>query len=264
MILFLPAVLGLVGRFAASAGAKSAIGGGAKTSVSVARAQVGRMPGGAKKYAKAVGDETKALTDHFKKLGKGAIAAGIAMVMLPKAFLAFGRATLNRQKRLAQFSGSIAASMAGVEMGRLGRDFKTAGETAGTTKELAASQNRIEDAMQPFSSLATNVQNWAATKLNEIGASMLETFRHIPGIKQVLDKMEREGKKQGELAVVNQFIADLANRGANVPKVPDGGNIPAGGAAAAGGGAKAKAPAAPKDRAGERFGVGVFGAIRIR
>lgn len=111
----------------------------------------------------------------------GAAAVGTAAaVALPVAALAalavgtyaaanaihsMGESALEGQRKYAKLNGSIASTMAGVDIHNMMLQMKTGAETSGNTGELAGAMKALNEQLQPFESMAANVTMSIATPL---------------------------------------------------------------------------------------------------
>jgi len=92
---------------------------------------------------------------------------------LPSKIKEWGAALIDSQRHLAAYSGKIAGAVFELESGRIGRDIKTAGQTGGTFKDLAKSQNQLENSIQPFAAAWDNVANRVQEYINKAAASIV-------------------------------------------------------------------------------------------
>jgi hypothetical protein len=90
--------------------------------------------------------------------------AGAAAVAV-KALHGFGSLLVDSQRGTARYSGSMSGALAGLEVGRIGRDIQSSQNTGGSFVRLTQSLDKLERAMQPFRDLMTNVLNSVTSEL---------------------------------------------------------------------------------------------------
>jgi len=127
--------------------------------------------------------EASDATEAIRSLTKATAGAAAALLVLPKATHAVSNRFLEAQRSLTQYNATIAAAFHKLEVGRIQREIGRGASTAGTTRELADSTNRLETALQPFGNLATNFKNTFADAINEAAVFVLN------GIAPAFDKL---------------------------------------------------------------------------
>lgn len=107
------------------------------------------------------------LLPDIMRLGKG-------LAGLPKRFEAVGDALLVHQGRLREASGVIATAFVRLEAERFARDVRTGIKTGASTDAVARSQSRLEDALEPWNAMATNIENRFMSAIQNGLAFLLE------------------------------------------------------------------------------------------
>ncbi len=128
-----------------------------------------------------------------------------ALAALPKVAHALSNRFLEAQRNLAQYNGTIATSLARLEVGRIGRDIRSGGMTAGTTRELADSTNRLEESLQPIGNLTTNIKHVFADALNEAAIFLLNGVNTIVNpVAEALFEQEKPKPAEFQLFLDNR------------------------------------------------------------
>lgn len=111
----------------------------------------------------------------------GAVLAGVAMagVAAYKALASLAKPAYEATLRLANMNGALAFASAQLEVGRIRRDFESASDISETGRDRLAAQNRLEEAMQPWSDMMTNLGNRIGTFGTNFLASLLETATSV-------------------------------------------------------------------------------------
>ena len=94
-----------------------------------------------------------------------------AAVVAVKAVHSMASNQVDSQRGTAQYSGLMASSAAALDVGRLGREMQTAKGTEGSFSKLTVSLNKLENALQPFREVMTNLTNNVLTGLVNISTS---------------------------------------------------------------------------------------------
>jgi hypothetical protein len=98
------------------------------------------------------------------------IGLGLAVAAI-KTIHAAASGQVESQRGTAQYSGLMASSAAALDVGRLGREMQTAKGTEGSFSKLTVSLNKLENAMQPFREVMTNLTNNVLTGLVNVATS---------------------------------------------------------------------------------------------
>jgi len=194
-----------------------------------ARARTGRRIG--RKVGLATGRLAGASRSGAASLGRVAGVAGGAIgaiagivtgfVEANKAVGAWTAAALDSKKRLAEYSGQMAAIFAEKEFRDAARDRQTAANTAASTGRLMESDARRRDAARPISDAFDNAVNNVLSFLNDALSEVLESVNSIgrflgvlsdekptpegivgmmPDVQREMDRIEREAKGMMEKA----------------------------------------------------------------
>jgi len=152
------------------------------------------------------GEQSKANASNaaasLASLGKVLPPMVAAFAVLPSIAHALSNRFLEAQKNLAQYNATIAAAFHQLEVGRIQRDIRRGTATAGTTRGLADSTNRLENALAPIGNFTTNIKNVFADALNEAAVFMLEGIK--PAFEALNDAIFDPEKPQP--AALQQFL----------------------------------------------------------
>lgn len=199
----------LLARFGPAAAAMARGGAGVPRGTLVSRfAQQHGIYGAAQRITQAdivqpgEGDGGEAAKQAMLSLAKATAGAAAALLVLPKATQAVSNRLLEAQRSLTQYNATIAAAFHRLEVGRIQREIGRGRATAGTTRELADSTNRLETALMPFSNLATNIKNSFADAINEAAIFVLN------GIAPAFDKLNGVlfEQEKPQPAALQQFL----------------------------------------------------------
>lgn len=203
----LASILGMLGKNAA---AMARGGAGVPRGTLVSRfAQQHGIYGAAQRITQAdivPGESAKSnatnAASSLASLGKVLPPVVAAFAALPSIAHALSNRFLESQRNLTQYNATIAAAFHQLEVGRIQRDIRRGGATAGTTRGLAESTNRLENALAPIGNLTTNIGNVFADALNEAAIFMLEGIK--PAFKALNDAIFEPEKPQP--AALQQFL----------------------------------------------------------
>ena len=153
----------------------------------------------------------KKLPDAMERLGNIFTAVGGKLGVIGKvatvgvaatvATIAFARRQLRLQEPLARFSPQIAQTMAQLQVQRLRLDIRTARATGHSTERLGDAVRGMNEALQPWVEVGTNVKNAAATlgaRIVQFGIPVAETSPVPMLLKQFLSGVGREEATQFE------------------------------------------------------------------
>lgn len=174
----------------------------------------------------------------IKKTARGLSNLAIGLVEAGKAAYGFARAQEKEIRRLAEVGGAQAAAVAILDVNRIKRDIRTAGDTADTSTGLTKSIDRFEDALRPVEALATNIANVAAGGLLDLLTSAVDLLGDAAdGITQIAtdlglwkaDDKRKEMKKlpatQIENIIKNQEKQDRPMWPSGPPGAPTGPSV---------------------------------------
>lgn len=137
----------------------------------------------------------------------GAVAIGAAMAQAAEKVKDFAKAQEDVARRLAQFSPSQAATIAGLDANRALRDLNTGEETSGTSQKLADSINSFEETIQPLIVVITDLKNIIAGAamdvLTELAGWIKKLINAIIDAVNALKWWGEPLKRLGEDAQVN-------------------------------------------------------------
>lgn len=200
---------GPFGGFIMGALARLAVGGGATGAASrIALGGIGAMTTG------LGGPIAGALVKDFIDLGK-------AIVTLPIKIQQWGDELVESQRHLKDLSGTMAGAFSTLDAERFGRNIDIAGRTADSTKDLTQSQSRLEDALVPWESLTTNIENRVMAVVEDLATSALkevtsgvETVAAMFGVDLFGDNAKPD------LAPITEFARDIADGKYAEPALP--------------------------------------------
>lgn len=152
-------------------------------------------------------EDGERLGDVFKKLTVAATGSSVALAVLPNTIHAVSSRFVEAQRALTQYNATIAVAFHKLDVGRIQRDIRRGGATAGTTRELADSTNRLEEALQPIGNLTTNFKNIIGDALNEAAIILLKP------INKILDKfgLDKFGLEEINPTALQRFLDDRRN-----------------------------------------------------
>jgi DNA-binding transcriptional MerR regulator len=113
----------------------------------------------------------------------GASVIGSAASATYKALSALAKQSYDTTVKLANYSGVLAYANSQLQVGRVLRDIESAGEISETGKDRLNAQNRLEEAIQPWSDMMSNLGN----RIGSFGANFLaSTFETATEIKNTI------------------------------------------------------------------------------
>lgn len=121
-------------------------------------------------------EEAAKLTDRFRSLGKGLLAAGAGLAVWRVAMRDYTGAVGNAAERLRAFSPVVNEATARAQRAEVLRTVAESRAVGGSTAALLQAQAERADALQPFSSQATNFGNTVRTAVTDFQTSILTTL----------------------------------------------------------------------------------------
>jgi len=113
---------------------------------------------------------------------------------------------------LARFNGSIAASMAQLDVERIGREIAMGGRTSASVAYLTEAQSRFEEAAIPIEAIWTNATNRIEGFMLNIGTKVMEYgstfFSNIPIVNDALKKLANMGDTS--VPAWQSFLSDVS------------------------------------------------------
>jgi hypothetical protein len=183
-----------------------------------------------------------ALANAASVVTVGFMKIPLAIAVLVRGIHLWGDALLNQQRGTAQYSAQMSYSAATLDVARVLREMRQARSTESSFSQLAASINRLEEAMAPFRALWTNGMNMLASRAADIGSDFLK-FLTTPGNIQTgipsvdiwwnqLMKAYQNNQQQNQASIMGPLVQFgqlrdqqraqyIANQGSpNIPKRP--------------------------------------------
>jgi hypothetical protein len=127
------------------------------------------------------------------------VGVGVAATAV-KAMHGFASILVDSQRGVARYSGTMSASLAHLEVGRIERDIQQSRATGQSFAALTRSLDRLEKAMQPFREFTTNAFN----SMTKVGADF--TTAVLGNVAPLIENAEDAGK-----GARNAVIDVLAN-----------------------------------------------------
>ena len=135
------------------------------------------------------------MTGIVKKATFGLAAVPLATVGFIKALHAVDNALMERQRNLAQYSGSLTAAFAQLDRNRIRRDIERARGTAGRTAELGEAIDDLEATLQPYLIGSINLLTTIATGITRMVDATTEAVDLIPFFKDAKDAILKSLRK---------------------------------------------------------------------
>ncbi|HZZ71340.1 MAG TPA: hypothetical protein VFE24_03750 [Pirellulales bacterium] len=165
----------------------------------------------------------------------GAMAGPIGKLVsgfteLWKATDNLARAQVDLMQGYAKYNGTIAQAGAQLLIGRTVRAIEFGSATSETAKGLFDSQNRLEEARQPYEISWTNFANETAQSFNELKIGILKNLSFIATVAKNIDDGKHPGQQAREEAIhdknthpVNYLIHEISRGyigGRKIPPLP--------------------------------------------
>lgn len=149
-----------------------------------------------------------------KKATSGLAVVPLATVGFVKALQAADNALLERNRRLAQYSGALTASFAQLDRNRIRRDIERARGTSGQSAKLAEAIDELEQTLQPYTEGAANLLTQIATGITRMTNGMIQIVDTIPMFAswkdKIIDALETEPDQPAAPPLVS-YLQQMAN-----------------------------------------------------
>lgn len=157
------------------------------------------------------------LHDGLKKLLIGPLKAVAIVAGTILGIQKLANLTLAARAPYQFYSGQMAGAFTQLKMNDLRRDIQFANRTDSSTKDLAEAVNEFRQELQPIRENIATVTNAFVTGLVKIGTVIVKgvnLLENLPGIKEVLDLIEKENKEreQKEALPTAEFVDKLKHR----------------------------------------------------
>jgi hypothetical protein len=158
----------------------------------------------------------------------GAFLLNAALISVARSLGQFGDSVLETRRNLADYNGTIAMAFANVDFQKLNLDVRRAGDTRGSTAELARAVMDFREAIYPIELLGMRVLNLAATLTAKVGAVLAAlaqvhpTFQLLKMIGEKIEQNTRKKDMEGTLPI-SRVLHEMARgdfAGPNQPLPP--------------------------------------------
>lgn len=134
----------------------------------------------------------------------------IEVAKLPARLRDFGAALVDSQSRLAQYSGSIAASVGRLRGDRFRRELQLAGATSGSFGQLSRSQSALEDKLMPYRIGATNLLNGITSSLQRLLTTAIDVLEKVSSLDDWFKSVFVGEIKKDEGNALSRLVKELA------------------------------------------------------
>lgn len=135
---------------------------------------------------------------------------------LPARLRDMGKALLDSQQKIVQYNGAMRDASMRLETDRIARDIKTGRMTQESYTDAAKSQNRLENAAQPWEVWFTNLSNQIQSGLSDAASTLIEDFNGSIVGQTILRLGDAADQKPTQESFLNGLALELAAQ--NGPK----------------------------------------------
>jgi hypothetical protein len=147
-----------------------------------------------------VKEQAQELSKKFTSVGKGIVAAVVAIHTLPPAIKQATEALIETRRMDARFSGRTAAAFARLDIQRFQLQSRSARSTQGSTTALIEAQLKLQEQMADEMAALKTVTNKMAELLARVATGVWQVAEYLPPIialKWVAEKIEQNTKPKG-------------------------------------------------------------------